>query len=396
MSSLHTPSVTELTAQIRTLLEDNFFDVKVEGEISNLRPSSSGHVYFTLKDEGAQLPSVMWRGQAQAFRKLLEDGRKVKAAGEIQVYPPHGRYQLIVREVEPAGQGELQAAFEALKRKLAAEGLFDNDIKKPVPRISQKIGVVTAATSAAFQDIRQTIESRFPLTQIVLYPAAVQGQAAAQQIVDGIHYLDQRPDVNVIIIGRGGGSLEDLWPFNEEVVARAIFSCKTPLVSAVGHEIDFTISDFAADLRATTPTQAAVLLTPDQSEWRMWLDDQEQQLKKQLNRKYSRLEEKVMYLKSRLNVKNLFNIMDHKSQWLDQQGRLMQGLVHRKMERSEAQLQQLGNRLEAANPKRPLALGYARVMQEGKWIRRKTDFKTDKTADIRWKDGVQPVSTPSN
>lgn len=384
-------SVSELTEVIKRLLEDTFFDVKVEGEISNLRPASSGHYYFTLKDEGAQLPAVMWRGVAQRYQSLLDDGLNVQAFGEIQVYKPHGRYQFIIKHVQPAGSGSLQEAFEKLKAQLLSEGLFEEAHKKQVPRISRTIGVVTAATGAAFQDIRQTIESRFPLSTILLYPSAVQGNAAAAQIVSGIAYLDAQEEVDVIIIGRGGGSLEDLWPFNEEVVARAIFACHTPIVSAVGHEIDFTISDFVADLRATTPTQAAVLLTPDQNELRMWLDDRLSYIQKPIERKVKRLQERMHFFESKLNPMHIVRLLDHRKDLLGMQQKWLDNGVQQRIEKATNRLKEIESKIHAKNPNGPLDLGYVRIFQEGKWVRKKADLKQKKQLQLNWKDGSQVI-----
>lgn len=382
-----TQSVSELTDEIKKLLEDTFFAVKVEGEISNCKPASSGHVYFTLKDNDAQIPAVIWRSSAQRYRSLLDNGLKIVASGQVQLYAPHGRYQLIVDHVQPAGQGDLQLAFERLKLKLHEEGLFDPFHKQHIPRICGKIGVVTAATSAAFQDIRQTIETRFPLTEIVLYPSAVQGEAAAAQIVAGIEYLDTREDIDVILIGRGGGSLEDLWPFNEEIVARAIFACKKPLVSAVGHEIDFTISDFVADFRATTPTQGAVSLTPDQNEVRLYLDDKLEGIRKPLDRKISRWTERMQYFSSKIDTKHLLRLMTHRGEWLAMQKKWLHKSLLAKYDKSAQKLEQLKGRLSNKNPNMPLKDGYVRVYQEGKWIRKLDSFNAKNTTTLHWEDG---------
>lgn len=382
-----TQSVSELTDQIKKLLEDTFFAVKVEGEISNCKPASSGHLYFTLKDNEAQIPAVIWRGVAQRYRSLLDNGLKVVASGQVQLYKPHGRYQLIIDHVQPAGQGDLQLAFERLKLKLQEEGLFDAIHKKPLPRICGKIGVVTAATSAAFQDIRQTIETRFPLTEIVLYPSAVQGEAAAAQIVEGIKYLDNRDDIDAILIGRGGGSLEDLWPFNEEIVARAIFACQKPLVSAVGHEIDFTISDFVADFRATTPTQAAVTLTPDQNEIRLYLDDKLDSIRKPLDRKIARWTERMQYFASKIDTKHLLRLMLHRSEWLEMQQKWLSRILLTKLEKSSQKLEKLQARLSAKNPNTPLKDGYVRVYQDGKWVRKLEVFNKNSATTLHWEDG---------
>ena len=260
-----TLSVTELTWQIKKLLEGQVGQVWVTGEITNLRAQSSGHLYFTLKDAGAQLSCVLFRGEFKIDRSLLQDGRKVVLQGEITVYEPRGQYQLRVTAVELEGIGALQAAFEKLKQKLNAEGLFAPERKRPLPRYPQRLGLVTSPTGAAIRDVLNVIQRRNPALQVVLVPCRVQGDGAAAEIARAIQLLNElsrtQSRLDAILVTRGGGSLEDLWAFNEEVVARAIFDSAVPVVSAVGHEIDFTISDFVADVRAATPSVGAELLT---------------------------------------------------------------------------------------------------------------------------------------
>ena len=259
-------SVSELTADIRRALEKQVGQVWVSGEITNFRQQMSGHIYFTLKDAGAQLSCVLFRGDAVASRGALADGRKVILKGHITVYEARGQYQLQVLAVEPQGVGALQAAFEKLKEKLAAEGLFATERKRPLPRFPQRIGLITSPSGAAIRDVLQVMRRRNPAVEIILTPCAVQGAGAAAEIAAAIRLLNewsqQSPaSLDLILLTRGGGSLEDLWAFNEEAVARAIFHSALPVVSAVGHEIDFTISDFVADLRAATPSAAAEILT---------------------------------------------------------------------------------------------------------------------------------------
>jgi len=266
MSSRPILTVTQLTAGIKSLLEQNFEHLWVEGEISNLRLPSSGHLYFTLKDESAQVRAVMFRMQNRLLKFAPSDGLQVICYGRLSVYEPRGEYQIVVDYVEPKGVGALQLAFEQLKEKLAAEGLFEPAHKKPLPHLPQKIGMVTSPTGAAIRDMLQIIARRFANVQILLYPVRVQGQGAAQEIAQAISALNEWPGVEVIIVGRGGGSLEDLWAFNEEIVARAIFNSRLPVISAVGHEVDFTIADFVADLRAPTPSAAAELVVRNKAE----------------------------------------------------------------------------------------------------------------------------------
>lgn len=271
MAELKTISVTRLVRKMRNLLEIELGEVWVEGEISNMRRQSSGHLYFTIKDEGAQMSCVMFRGNAIKAKVQPDNGMQVRLFGEISVYEARGTVQLVVRQVESAGEGELQAKFEALKRKLDSEGLFSQSLKKPLPKFPKKIGLITSGTGAALQDMLNVLGRRAPWVQPVLCPVLVQGAGAERGIAEAITRWSNWqefgwPEVDVLIVGRGGGSLEDLWNFNEEVVARAIAACSIPVVSAVGHEIDFTIADFVADMRAPTPSAAAELVVPDGEE----------------------------------------------------------------------------------------------------------------------------------
>ncbi len=253
-------SVSEINSIIRANLEYTFFDVSVKGEISNFLEYSSGHLYFDIKDEGGKLKCVMFKSYASKLKIKLKDGEQIIARGMISVYEKRGDLQLIVKEIKKYGIGDLQIKFEQLKKKLQKEGLFDQKYKKKLPFLPKRIGVVTSPQGAAIIDILRIIKRRYAGLYILIYPAKVQGEGAAESIVEGIKELNKIGDLDAIIIGRGGGSIEDLWAFNEEIVARAIFESKIPIISAVGHEIDFTISDFVADLRASTPSAAAELV----------------------------------------------------------------------------------------------------------------------------------------
>ncbi len=253
-------SISELSREIKDLLERQYSDVWVAGEVSNFRPAASGHLYFTLKDATAQLRAVCFRNQARYLKFKPQDGIAVIARGHLSVYEARGEYQLYVDYLEPAGLGALQLAFEQLKQKLAAEGLFDTARKKPLPMLPRTIGVVTSPTGAVIRDILRVLRRRFRNMGVLLYPVKVQGEGAAEEIVEGVTFFNREQNVEVIIVARGGGSLEDLWAFNEEVVARAIAASGIPVISAVGHETDFTIADFVADLRAPTPSAAAELV----------------------------------------------------------------------------------------------------------------------------------------
>lgn len=264
-------SVTQLLRRMKNLLESQIGEMWVEGEVSNLRKQSSGHWYFSLKDEGAQISCAMFGAKKREGSESLEDGAKVRVFAEASVYEARGQLQIIVQKAERAGAGDLQARFELLKRKLLAEGLFDSDRKKAIPKFPHVIGIITSGTGAALQDIINVLTRRAPWVQVVLFPVRVQGRGAEMEIAQAIEKMGDPeafgyPRCEVIIVGRGGGSIEDLWNFNEEVVARAIAACPIPIISAVGHEIDFTIADFVADLRAPTPSAAAELAVPDGAE----------------------------------------------------------------------------------------------------------------------------------
>ena len=254
-------SVGELTEQVRRLLEKQIGSIWVGGEVTNFRAQSSGHIYFTLKDASAQIACVLFRGETAPHRELIADGQRILVQGDVTVYEARGQYQLIVHAVELQGVGALQIQFEKLKQKLAAEGLFALEQKRPPPKFPQRIGLATSPTGAAIHDVLHVIQRRNPSLEIILAPCRVQGDGAAKEIAAAIRLLNEFRNLDLILITRGGGSLEDLWAFNEEIVARAIFESKIPIVSAVGHEIDFTISDFVADVRAATPSAAAEIIT---------------------------------------------------------------------------------------------------------------------------------------
>ncbi len=266
MENIQIYKVTELIKEISETLSSKFPDVWLEGEMSNLKESPSGHIYCSLKDENSQIKSVIFKDVGKQLKFSLENGIKVIVHGRINVYKASGEMQLIVDYVEPAGLGALQLAFEQLKEKLSKEGLFDESRKRPIPRIPKKIGVITSPTGAAIRDILKIISRRFSNVHIVIYPVRVQGEGAAEEIAQALDDINEFSGFDVLIVGRGGGSIEDLWSFNEEIVARAIYNSKIPVISAVGHEIDFTIADFVADLRAPTPSAAAELVVQNKDD----------------------------------------------------------------------------------------------------------------------------------
>ena len=259
-------TVSELSERIKIVLEDTFIDLWVEGEISNLRTPASGHSYLTLKDEHSQIRAVLFKMQRRYLRFDPKDGMLVLARGRISLYEPRGEYQLVIDYMEPKGIGALQIAFEQLKVRLAQEGLFDGSRKRPLPMLPRGLGIVTSPTGAVIRDMLQILRRRFANLHICVYPVRVQGDGAAEEVAQGIEVLNRYPGIDVIIVARGGGSLEDLWAFNEETVARAIYVSKVPVISAVGHEIDYTIADFVADVRAPTPSAAAELVIRNKSE----------------------------------------------------------------------------------------------------------------------------------
>jgi len=392
-------SVSELTSQIRGLLEKQIGQIWVGGEITNLRLQSSGHMYFTLKDVGAQLSCVLFGRERVTHREQIADGQKVLLQGDVTVYEARGQYQLIVRAVELQGVGALQAAFEKLKQKLAAEGLFAQERKRPLPLYPQRIGLVTSPTGAAIRDVIHVIQRRNPGLEIILEPCRVQGDGAAREVAAAIQWLNElstsgRLPLDLILVTRGGGSLEDLWAFNEEAVARAIFDSKLPVVSAIGHEIDFTISDFVADVRAATPSAAAEIITEGVFACREFVGAAQARLRQLFQRYWDRKMVQVVSLTGRFTRLHPRRRLDQSLQQLDDYASslmrcLKVGVRHRQLKwenlagrlarihpeqalklRRE-RLDQLQKRLNALGPEQVLARGYAIAMDEksGKVLR---------------------------
>ena len=346
-------TVSQLNGRARVLLEDVFRSVWVEGEISNLARPASGHMYFTLKDSGAQVRCALFRQSATRVRQALRDGLAVRVRGKVSLFEGRGDYQLILDSVEPAGDGALRLAFEALKEKLGAEGLFSTDSKRALPAHPQRIGIITSPTGAVIRDIISVFARRAPQVELNLIPTAVQGREAIAQIVRAIRLADSR-GFDALILARGGGSLEDLWCFNEEAVARAVAACKTPIVSAVGHETDVSISDFVADVRAPTPSAAAELLAPDNSGLQHRLDGLQRRLT-------LRMQNRLVH--DRLRLESLIRRLRHPGERLRQQAqrlddldmRLRRAFLHNLNQRRE-RLVRLETRLAAQHPGRTLAL----------------------------------------
>jgi exodeoxyribonuclease VII large subunit len=353
-------SVSELTGDIRRVLEQHIGQVWVTGEITNCRPQSSGHIYFTLKDAAAQLNCIVFRTDPLANRAALQDGRKVILKGEMTVYEPRGQYQLRVLAVELQGVGALQAAFEKLKEKLAAEGLFDLGRKRTLPRFPQRIGLVTSPTGAAIRDVLHVARRRNPALEIIFVPSAVQGQGAAAEIASAIALLNQWSKIpgrklDLILLTRGGGSLEDLWAFNEEIVARAIFNSALPVVSAVGHEIDFTISDFAADLRAATPSAATEILTEGVFAGGKWLAQADAQLRELVSRRLLGERRHFRQLWQRLQASNPRRLLNQRLQRLDDLQLTLSRCARQQLRKHRVAGKNLGVRLDRVRPGQLLA-----------------------------------------
>ena len=351
-------SITRLNNYLKSMFDNNphLQKVYLKGEISNFKNHTRGHLYFTLKDENSRLSAVMFAGNAKNLSFEPEDGMNVLVEGRISTYPATGQYQIYVDKMELDGLGNLYIEYEKLKKKLAAEGLFDDKYKKEIPKYPSKIGIITAPTGAAIKDILSTIKRRYPICETILFPCLVQGEYAKEDIVKQIKCADEY-NLDVIICGRGGGSIEDLWAFNEEIVARAIFDCKTPIISAVGHEIDFTIADYVADLRAPTPTGAAEMAVPTISE----------------------VQYKINQLKIRSN-KYMTNLLKLKNDRLN-------NIIKILLKNKEHQLMMNINTLKLVNPLNILEKGYSLVTKDSKVINEATKLNKDDDINIRFHKG---------
>lgn len=380
-------SVSEITGLVKQTLENTFDEVSVIGEISNFKAHVSGHWYFTLKDSNAQINCTMWRGLNSYVFFTPQDGMKIIANGKISVYPPRGSYQLDVKSMKPAGVGELQAAFEKLKQKLFEEGLFDEEYKKPIPRYPQKIGVVTAIDGAAFQDIKSIAARRYPLAELVIASCRVQGEGAAEEIVKSIRLLNQHKDIDVMIVGRGGGSLEDLWAFNEEVVARAIFDSNIPVISAVGHEVDFTIADFVADLRAATPSAAIELATPNKDDLFGYISEisyYNSQKMIEILRSYR--DEITSHITS-YGFRMPQDFIRNKTQMLDSILYKFSNLADNKIGNSRSRVDLLESKIKAMSVDSVLKRGFSYIKQNERVIARKKNLTENESFTIKFFDG---------
>ncbi len=376
-------TVSEITRKIQDLLEEHYPDVWIAGEISNFKPASSGHFYFTLKDESAQIRAVMFRGSNQQLRFRPENGLQVLGYGRISVYEPRGEYQLIVEQLEPKGVGALQLAFEQLKKKLEAEGLFDPGRKRPIPPFPQKIGIVTSPTGAVIRDMIHVLTRRFPNIQILLNPVLVQGKGAASEIAQAIREMNERDDLDLLMIGRGGGSIEDLWAFNEEVVARAIVASRIPIISAVGHETDFTIADFVADLRAPTPSVAAELAVPVKEDLLFSLEETRHRLHQAIERK---IEEARLLLRQWDGYfRDPGRQLTEKLLRLDHLREQMIGEVRHRLGFAQETVARMKEHLKSLNPLAILERGYAIATRHGdtRSLRRASDIRIGDPIDVR-------------
>ncbi len=403
-------TVTSITKYLKYKLDtdEHLKLVYLKGEISNFKSHTTGHLYFSLKDETSKINAIMFSTNAKKLNFVPSDGVKVLVIGRISVYEPTGNYQIYIDEMQEDGLGNLYIAFEKLKEKLSKEGLFDEKYKKPIPKIPSKIGIITASTGAAIKDILSTLKRRFPYTENILFPSLVQGENAKEDIVRNIE-LANNYDLDVLIVGRGGGSIEDLWPFNEEIVARAIFNSKIPIISAVGHEVDFTIADFVADLRAPTPTGAAELAVPDIKDVLKHFDNYKIRLNEFI---YKEVKYKKLYLDSIKNsyiIKNPLIMYENKKQNLDLLQERYNNYILNKLDKAKQNLINIKNnhilvnptilykdkktyfynlidKLEIINPLNVLKRGYSLVYKE-KIVKSVKNIKKDDKLNIKLSDG---------
>ena len=354
-------SVSEITNLLQRLIAQHqpLQNVYVRGQLSNCTHHSSGCIYFTLKDKKNQIKCIIWQSNATRFRSLIRDGEAVQVQGKVGLYSPQSIYQITVNAVKPLGVGALQKAFEELKERLDAEGLFDSAHKKSLPKFPKKIGIVTSEIGDALQDIRKQLRKRYPLAKVLLHPSRVQGTGAAEEIVQAIRAMNQRDDIDVLIVGRGGGSIEDLWAFNEEIVARAIFASAIPVVSAVGHERDETISDFVADHRASTPTDAGQHTVPDQVELLTQLDGYTARLHRNIKERFEAHTTRLQNLETWLSPTRRKEAVYQFHQRIDILDVACRSAVGRKLASGENRLHTLAQRLDALSPLATLKRGYS-------------------------------------
>lgn len=391
-------SVAELNRAVRGLLEGGFPLLWVEGEISNLAQPGSGHLYFSLKDAQAQVRCALFRNRGMLLRFKPTNGMKVLVRGRVSVYEPRGDYQFLVETMEDAGHGALQRAFEALKERLAKEGLFDAALKRPLPEVPKTIGVITSPTGAAIRDILSVIRRRHPLARVIVYPVPVQGEGAAAKIAAMLALASRRAECEVLILARGGGSLEDLWAFNEEPVARAIRACSIPVVSGIGHEIDYSIADFAADLRAPTPTGAAELVTPDLSDWQHLLQAQAGRLHQVQLRLLQGLRRRLEWCGERLHQLHPGRVLRDRSQRLDELQLRLERCARSQLRHEHARLGALQAALREHSPLRRLHRASDKLVALDQRLQSAARAQVTRTGtrlalSLRALDAVSPLAT---
>ena len=381
--------VTELNMMIKNMFESNrlLSSIHVRGEISNFVNHRSGHLYFSLKDEDGQIRSVMFRSSAIKLKFIPENGMKVTVYGSITTFPRDGSYQIYVTSMQPDGIGTLYLAYEQLKAKLDSEGMFDEFYKKPIPRFPKRIGVVTSPTGAAVRDIINVLGRRYPLATVYLYPALVQGDGAEESLIKGIDYFDKSGLVDTVIIGRGGGSIEDLWAFNSESLARRIFECKIPVISAVGHETDFTICDFVSDLRAPTPSAAAELSVPDVRDLTMQTMVLSDRCERALIRTTDRMRDRLKSVLSRKIILQPEDIVSERRDRAEALATALNSAYSARISSAKYSFGELLAELEALNPLSVLVRGYSVVEKEGVSIKSISDLSVGDRLDVRLSDG---------
>lgn len=383
-------SVTQVNAYIRRMFAEDFLlkRVSVEGEVSNCKyHTSSGHIYFTLKDHGAAISAIMFASNARGLKFRLQDGDQVVVTGSVEVYEKGGKYQIYAREITKAGTGDLYLEFERRKAMLEEMGMFAEEYKKPIPRYAVRIGIVTAPAGAAVRDIVQIARRRNPYVELILYPALVQGEGALASVISGIRALDQM-GLDVLIVGRGGGSIEDLWTFNEEELAREIFSCGTPVISAVGHEIDYTIADFVADMRAPTPSAAAELAVFDYQQFQRDLLSRRQQLSGTFSYRLQQSRDQLRQFDRQLRMLSPQNLLKQKQQYGMHLEQLLSERMGRLIDDKKNQLQVLAGRLDGVSPAKKLSQGYAYVSDtDGRRIADAGRLKLGQEIDVHFHQG---------
>ena len=384
-------TVTQLNTYIKSILDENTHlkNIYIKGEISNFKHYyKSGHMYLTLKDNNCQLKAVMFSSYASRLKFKPEDGMSVICRGKISVYEKDGVYQLYIEDMQPDGIGSLSIAFEQLKEKLEKEGLFDASHKKPIPKYPKKIGIATSNMGAAIEDIKNITKRRYPIAELVIAPTIVQGDSAPEDIVKSIQLLDRIDDIDVIIVGRGGGSLEDLWAFNTEMVARAVFECQKPVISAVGHETDFTICDFTADLRAETPSAAAEKAVPDINELLKFTENAESRMLYSISKRLEYEAQRLDSLSNESILANYNDFFDNKNDVLVSLKKELSDAFENKLSRCKYDLGILSGKLDALSPLSVLARGYAAVKtKDNKIIKSKEDIKVNDKINIKFIDG---------